>query len=696
MRTVRNNIIRTLLIALAILVGCSMQVCAFVPYEGYEYNSYEESSSAPIGYVPHRIFSGGEWGVGELKAPQDMVVTDTAVYLLDSGNGRVLVLDKNWSSAQVLNSFTYQGEQMDITGAKGLFITTDGRLLIADTEHFRILETDATGVVSRVLTKPVTPLISEEREFRVTKVLEDPYGRIYALVNGINEGAVTFREDGTFDGFFASNEVERTAEVLFQYIWRKFMTEEQIRNSKSFVPAEFTNFDLDERGFLYTVTQSSERGSGLRLLNFKGSNLQSTENSYGDLEWDRKVRDSRSTTFVDVDADEEDYIFLLDSSRGRVFNYSRDGMLLTVFGSLGNQLGTFKSPVAVETDSRGYVYVLDNLRNTLTVFQPTEDILMVREALRNYEAGQYTAAKSTWEKVLSFNSNSEIAYYGIGLALDEAGEYAAALPYFKQGNNHKAYSDAFREVRKDYIKSNFLWLTGGALLLLVAVVLLVRYAKHRLSRQSAYVRSPLEGRYTAPLFTALHPLDGFENLRQTGNWSVPLTVGMLITMFLLLSATWFWTGFSFNENRASDFNVLITLTQAFGVVVVWVVANWAVCTLSFMEGKGRMKDIWCMTVYALLPFILSLAVALICSNCLTLEEESFLILIRQAGIWWSAALLLCGLCRIHQYNFAKTLLSVVLTLLGMAIIVFLVVMFFGLMQQLISFVKSIISEIRLI
>ena len=103
-----------------------------------------------------------------------------------------------------------------------------------------------------------------------------------------------------------------------------------------------------------------------------------------------------------------------------------------------------------------------------------------------------------------------------------------------------------------------------------------------------------------------------------------------------------------------------------------------------------------MTVYALLPFILSLAVALICSNCLTLEEESFLILIRQAGIWWSAALLLCGLCRIHQYNFAKTLLSVVLTLLGMAIIVFLVVMFFGLMQQLISFVKSIISEIRLI
>lgn len=684
--------ITTLCLTLAALVGCCVPAYAAVPYHGYEYNSYGESVDAPIGYVPHRILSGKDWGISDLKNPQDISVTDEAIYMLDSGNSRVLVLNKDWSFNREIGPFVYQGEELDITGAKGLFVTADGRLLIADTENFRILESDRNGKVSRVLTKPETSLISEEREFRVSKVLEDPYGRIYALVNGINEGAVTFRADGSFDGFFASNEVQRTAEVLLQYVWRKFMTEEQIRNSRSFLPAEFTNFDLDIRGFLYTVTQSNEGKSSVRLLNYKGSNLQ-TETEFGDLEWDRKVRDSVSTTFVDVDADAEGYVYLLDSSRGRVFLYSKDGLLLSVFGALGAQLGTFQDPVAVETDERGYVYVLDGLRNALTVFEPTDYIRQVRQALALYESGRYIESKSQWEKVLAENSNSETAYYGIGMALDEAGQYREALGYFKRAYANKAYSDAFREVRKEFIKNNFIWLVAGALLIVAGVVYLVLLGKRRLARENAYVRSPLEKRYTAPLFTAIHPLDGFENLRYNGNWSMGLSIGMLVVMFLLLSASWFWTGFCFNQNRASDFNILITLVQAFGVVVVWVLANWAVCTL--MEGKGRLKDIFCMTVYALLPFIVSLAVALVFSNVFTLEEESFLILIRQAGVWWSAALILAGLCRIHQYSFRKTLASVLVTVLGMAIIVFLIVMFFGLMQQLVSFVKSIVSEIRL-
>lgn len=133
--------------------------------------------------------------------------------------------------------------------------------------------------------------------------------------------------------------------------------------------------------------------------------------------------------------------------------------------------------------------------------------------------------------------------------------------------------------------------------------------------------------------------------------------------------------------------------QAFGVVVVWIIANWAVCTL--IEGKGRLKDIFCTTVYALLPFILSLLVAVLLSNVLTLEEAAFVTFVRQAGIWWSVVLLLCGLSRIHQFGFGKTLLSVLLTLVGMAIIVFLLIMFFGLMQQAINFVKSIYSEIQM-
>lgn len=121
------------------------------------------------------------------------------------------------------------------------------------------------------------------------------------------------------------------------------MTEKQIRNSQSYMPTEFTNFDIDSRGFIYTVTQSEEGESSVRQLNFKGSNLQE-RTAYGDLEWDRKVRDSLSTTFVDVDVDADDAIFLLDSSRGRVFSYAESGQLISVFGGLGSQLGCSKAP----------------------------------------------------------------------------------------------------------------------------------------------------------------------------------------------------------------------------------------------------------------------------------------------------------------------------------------------------------------
>lgn len=132
---------------------------------------------------------------------------------------------------------------------------------------------------------------------------------------------------------------------------------------------------------------------------------------------------------------------------------------------------------------------------------------------------------------------------------------------------------------------------------------------------------------------------------------MPLAFGMLTILFLSLTASWFLTGFSFNENRASDYNVFITLLQAYGVAIVWVIANWAVCTL--IEGKGRLIDIFGVTVYSLLPFIVSLLVCVLLSNGMTLEEEAFLLFIRVLGMTWSGVLLFTGFMSIHSSVFPK-------------------------------------------
>ena len=62
------------------------------------------------------------------------------------------------------------------------------------------------------------------------------------------------------------------------------------------------------------------------------------------------------------------------------------------------------------------------------------------------------------------------------------------------------------------------------------------------------------------------------------------------------------------------------------------------------------------------------------------------------GIVWSGVLIFTGFMTIHQFSFGKTVLSIIMTVIGIAIIIFLAVLFVGLLQQVISFFKSVWSE----
>ena len=679
-----------ILFAVIMIFSVNLQVGAasMVPYLGYEYNTLGESVPAPVGYEPLSFYLGSDLGTGLMNQPSDMCFYEDELYILDSGNSRIIVTNRDMKLLRIIGEITVNGEKLNYQGATGLYVCHDGNILIADTLGCRVIECDNSGKGVRIFTKPDTPMIDKGLAYNVKKVIRDYNGVTFCLVDGINDGAVTYLKDGSFGGFFASNEVEQSSEVILNYIWSKFMTEEQIRNSKTASPSSITNFDIAEKGFLYTVTQSSEGETSVRLLNYKGSNLE-TETEFGDLEWDRKIKNSVSTAFCDVDTDDNKYVYLLDSSRGRVFVYSKDGYLITVFGGIGDQLGTHESPIAVETNG-DRVYVLDNVRGSVTVYKENDYITKVKSALNLLNDGKYTESRNYWEKVLDYNSNSTIAYYGIGLALDEAEDYKEAMEYFKLSHDNEAYSEAFKEYRKQVIKENFVYIIAAAVVLIAVVVLLIRCLKKRFGRKNSYETSALEGKYTAPFFTAIHPIDGFEKLKLKKAWSLPLALGILVVFFWALTGKWFLTGFSFNTNRPLDYNVFITLLQSFLIVGVTAIANWAVCTL--IEGKGKLIDIVCMLVYSLVPYIISIFVSTIASNVLTLDEAAFITAIDIIGIAWSGVLIFVGFMTIHQFSFKKNILSIFMTILGIAIIIFLVVLFVGLLEQVSSFFESIWSE----
>jgi hypothetical protein len=166
---------------------------------------------------------------------------------------------------------------------------------------------------------------------------------------------------------------------------------------------------------------------------------------------------------------------------------------------------------------------------------------------------------------------------------------------------------------------------------------------------------------------------------------------ILIALFVVFTMQFFLTGYIFNNNRIDEYSLIIMVLKTIGIALLFVVSNWAVCTL--LNGNGNLREITCVTTYSLLPLIFAMFANVLLSNFLAGSEGAIMNIILVVCIMWSFLLLLCGLYCIHEYNMTQTFFSVIATVLGMAIIVFLLLMFASLLQQAGSFFYSIILEI---
>ncbi|HCA30835.1 MAG TPA: hypothetical protein DEP23_15415 [Ruminococcaceae bacterium] len=63
------------------------------------------------------------------------------------------------------------------------------------------------------------------------------------------------------------------------------------------------------------------------------------------------------------------------------------------------------------------------------------------------------------------------------------------------------------------------------------------------------------------------------------------------------------------------------------------------------------------------------------------------------GILWSLTMLLSGIMIFHEYELGKTILSLIITLIGMLLIIFLVFLLYSLFQQLTSTIMTLMNEI---
>lgn len=446
-------------------VGATM-VHAEGASNSYNYSFWGDTVVSPAAYDATALLTGVDLGVGALKEPNDMHITNNnEIYILDSGNNRIIKLNAHFELLEVIEGFEHAGAIEGFSNPQGIFVTEDSQIYIADTGNKRVIHLDSEWQLVKIVDSPQSELLQENFEFIPVRVVVDNAKRIYVMATGVFDGFMEFNANGEFTTFIGANRVNVDP---IEYLWKTLSTKEQRSQMVQFTPTEFTNLDINDEGFIY-ATNGDLWGDNIKKLNAQGTDILRREGYYspqGDIRYRSAEGPSR---LVDIDVTDSEIYSVLDSKRGRIFTYNGDGHFMYVFGGLGNQLGEFTSPTAIERLGDNMV-VLDKALGELTLFETTAYGRTLNEAVRSYYRGDEAAAYQQYYETINMNANLEFAYSGIGKALLRQGNYSEAIDYFKESYDNKGFSKAFLLHRKETLRAYFPTIMTSVVVVLLLII----------------------------------------------------------------------------------------------------------------------------------------------------------------------------------------------------------------------------------
>jgi hypothetical protein len=106
-----------------------------------------------------------------------------------------------------------------------------------------------------------------------------------------------------------------------------------------------------------------------------------------------------------------------------------------------------------------------------------------------------------------------------------------------------------------------------------------------------------------------------------------------------------------------------------------------------------MKEIFMMLCYSFFPFIILGFVNVLFSNVITMEEAGFYGIIAGLATALLGYMVFMGLLVLHEYGLFKTIITVFITAIAAAIILFIALLIFDLSQQIYGFFYSLYREV---
>jgi len=600
----------------------ALPASASTPYQTYTYSIDGKALYSPDAYTPSKAIDAAYMGLDDpavmkkyypnvkegsedynkkitIASPSDLEVDENQnVYIADTDNNRIVVLDRYYKLKFIIEKFINdQGVSDKLSQPQGVFITKEkmdldgnvipGKIYVCDTNANRILTFDLEGNFQSVIPQPESNLFDEGAVYKPVAVAVDQYDRMYVVSSTTYQGIIVMTGDGEFTGFIGA---QKATVAFWDIIWRRFQTEEQRKLSEQIVSTEFNNISINAEGFVYVTTNSineksvesaikSKNKSGdyapVKMLNAAGDEIMRRNGFYppsGEVDMAKVHVDDEykgTSTVVDVAVGPEKTWSIIDRKRSKVFTYDYDGNLLFAFGDAGRQLGTIASNGLTAVTYQGdNLLLLDKNSESFTVFQRTEYGNILIGALEHQNNRQYDRSIDDWTEILKRNSNFDTAYIGIGNALYRSGDYDEAMTYYEAAYDTENWSNAFKELRKEWISKFIILIPIGVFVLVFAWSKLMKFAKKVNKKTATAGGKRTYGQELLYVFHIMfHPFDGFWDLKHEKRGSVRAGATILGDLdFVLLSEHWFWLHCKSSEAVCNDLCILLERSGAFGTV----------------------------------------------------------------------------------------------------------------------------------
>ncbi|MBR2335602.1 MAG: YIP1 family protein [Clostridia bacterium] len=700
-------------IILAVLMLASFAtviVGASSAYQTYTYSIGGYALHSPDAYTADIVVDSEYMGLSTpINAPNDLVTDDKQnVYIADTGNNRIVCLDRYYKLKFTISSFVNtQGVSDSLTAPEGVFVSKD-RIWVCDTGASRIVVFDRNGNFLKIIEAPESNLFGDNSLYKPVAIAVDQYNRLFVVSSTTYQGIIVMTEQGEFTGFIGAQAVTISA---WEILWRRFRTEDQQDQEQEYVSTEFNNITIDSDGFIYVTTSSIAEGSVMgaitgksadgkympvKMLNTNGDEIMKRNGFWppaGEIDFSTGTTDTITgvSTITDAAIGEEGTWSIIDAKRQRIYTYDSNGNLLFAFGDIGTMLGNLTSIEAI-TYQDSKMLVLDKTSCAFTVFKRTEYGNILVEAIAAENDQDFNLAINKWTEVLKRNSNFDAAYVGIGQAMYRNGQYEESLQYFEAAYDTENWSKSFQEIRKEAMSKYFLLLIVGIVAIIVAVVYANKFIDKVNKKAATSGRKRTFGEELAyGFYVIVHPFDGFWDLKHEKRGSVRASIVFIAVTIIAFYYQAIGQGYLLNPEGA----YASLWVQIIGVLVplmLFVLSNWCLTTL--FEGEGSFKDIFIACSYSLLPIPMLLVPATILSNVCTNSEKDIVGFISTLAFIWLGLLIFFGTQVTHDYSMGKNIVTILGTAIGMIFIMFIALLFSTLVGKMISLVTNIITEIQ--